>query len=267
MKLQLKRPLIVFDGEFTGLDTENDRLIELSILKLFPDGTRIVKTRRFNPGIPSKQEAIEIHGITDEILANEQPFSKYAKNILELIIGCDIAYYGGNMIDAKFLNNEFSRAGIIWDYSDVNFIDIGNIYKIKEPRDLKTAVQFYCNKEHEGAHGAEADTLATFDVLEAQLEKYEDMPTDIKELALLSNFGKPVLDLSGKFTTDDNGEILINFGPPKGQRAKDNISYLEWMASKNFPADTMRIAYRIMREENQNYINHDDDDNDENFPL
>jgi DNA polymerase-3 subunit epsilon len=246
MKLQLTRPLIFLDGEFTGIDAETDRLIELSIVKVFPDNTREVRTKRFNPGVPSCPEALEVHGITEEMLANEFPFSKYAKNIHAILNGCDIALFGGNKIDARILYNEFSRANIDWDYSDVNFVDVGNLYKIMEPRDLKTAVMFYCGREHEGAHGAEADTIATLDVLMAQIDKYDELPITVKELALKSNFDKPVLDLGGKFTTNESGDIILNFGPKRGELASENISFLEWMGTKNFPADTMRIAYKIM---------------------
>lgn len=253
MKLQLTRPLIVLDGEFTGTDAENDRLIELCILKVMPDGTKKVSTKRFNPGVPSSPEAEAVHGITSEMLASEYPFSKYAKSIHAILIGCDIAFFGGSKIDARILYNEFSRAGIFWDYFESKFIDIGNLYKIMEPRDLKTAVKFYLGKELEGAHGAEADTLATFDVLLAQLDKYNELPITIDELALKSNFDKPMLDLSGKFSTNDAGEIILNFGPKRGELAKDHISFLEWMATKDFPADTMKIAYQIIEENHENY--------------
>jgi len=180
------------------------------------------------------------------MLISEYPFSKYAKNIHEYIKDCDIAFFGGNKIDCLILYNEFSRANIDWDYSDINFVDIGNLYKIMEPRDLKTAVMFYCGRELEGAHGAEADTVATLDVLHAQLDKYSELPVTVKELALKSNFDKPVLDLGGKFTYNDAGEICLNFGPKRGEKAVDNISFLQWMHTKDFPADTMRIAYGVM---------------------
>ena len=170
MKLNLIRPLVILDIESTGVNPEIDRIIELSIMKIFSDGKEDIRTRRFNPQIKIPESAIEIHGITDKDLVNEPAFSTLAKAINKYLEGCDIAYFGGNKFDVKILYFEFLRSGIEWDYQDSKLIDVGNIYKIREERSLTAAVKFYCGREHVGAHGAESDTKATFDVLKSQLE-------------------------------------------------------------------------------------------------
>lgn len=248
MKLQLTRPLVTLDIESTGVDAEKDKIIELCLLKRYPDGTTEIRTRRFNPGIAIPQEVIDIHGITDEMVKDEPEFKVFAKSILSWLQGCDIAFFGGNKFDIKILYNEFRRAGVTWDYMQHFLVDVGNIYKIKEPRTLDAGVMFYLNKEHVGAHGAESDTIATLDILDVQMEKYGDIPDNIEALALFSNFDRPVLDLSGKFRTDDDGDIVFNFGPKFGMKAKYNIDTLEWMLSKDFPADTCSVCYKLMEE-------------------
>lgn len=246
MKLKLKRPLCFIDIEGTGVNPETDRIVELSVTKLFPDGTRENKTRRFNPQIEIPVGAIEIHGITNEMVVNEKPFSYTAKGLLKFLDDCDIAGFASNRYDVPILFNEFIRAGEYWDYTKFKMIDAGVIFKREEPRTLEAAVQFYCNKELVGAHGAEADVNATVDVLLAQIEKYEELPCTIDELALYSNYDKPILDLSGKFTMDDDKNMIFNFGPYKGKRVIDELSFVNWMTTKDFAPDTLNICYEIL---------------------
>ena len=246
MKLQLTRPLIFLDIEATGIDRENDRIVELSVTKIMPDGTMETKTRRLNPEMPIPAGATEIHGIKDEDVANEKTFKEIAKSLLAYFEGCDIAGFGSNYFDVPMLYNEWLRAGIEWDYTKVNLIDAGNLFKIKEERTLSAAVKFYCNKDHEGAHGAEADTAATIDVFAAQMERYEDLPTTVEEMALVTNYGKKILDLSGKFSYNDAGEIIFNF-KYKGERAIDHMDFIDWMYYKaNFPPDTRRVCAQLL---------------------
>jgi DNA polymerase-3 subunit epsilon len=246
MKLQLTRPIVFIDIEATGLNLETDRIVEISICKLFPDGTREVKTKRYNPEMPIPPEVTEIHGINDEDVKDKPLFRQEAKGILSYIENCDVAGFNSNRYDVPLLFNEMIRAGLYLDYTKFKMIDVGNIFKIKEPRDLKAAYKFYCGGDLENAHSAEADITATVDVFLKQLEKYEDLPQDVGVLALMSNHGNPILDLSGKFTMD-KGKIVFNFGPKRGQPAEEHPDFLEWMLYKaSFPQDTREVATKLL---------------------
>lgn len=250
MRINLTRPIAFIDIEATGISRESDRIVEISICKLHPNGTREVKTRRINPEIPIPAGATEIHGISDDDVANESTFKDVSKSLLAFIAGCDLGGYNSNSFDFPMLFNEFLRAGIYWNYKVHRFIDAGNIFKIQEQRTLTAAYKFYCGKDLEGAHGAEADINATVDVFLAQLERYEDVPGDIEQLHLFCNYGKPILDLSGKFTYDESNNIIFNFGPKKGLKAEDHLDFVEWMVSRDFPQDTMQVCYQLL---NYNY--------------
>lgn len=248
--ISLERPIVFIDVETTGTDTQADRIVEMSVVKLKVGGERIVKTYRFNPGIPIPAGATAIHGISDEDVKDNPPFSKMAKSFLEFITGCDLAGFKSNQFDFPLLYSEFTMAGIEWDYNGHNMIDVGSIYTIQEPRTLAAAVKFYCGKELEGAHGAEADIWATVDVFEKQIEQYPDLPKTVEELALFSNYGKKRLDMAGKFTLAEDGTtVLFNFGKQKGQPAKNDYGFLQWMVYKaSFPPDTTKIAKQLMGE-------------------
>lgn len=246
MKLNLTRPLAFLDIESTGLSVENDRIIELAICKVHPSGDREIKTRRFNPGMPIPEQSSAIHGITDDMVKDEPFFHQISQGLIEFLSDCDIAGFNSNKFDIPMLFNEFRRCGIYWDYTQFRMVDVGNIFKIKEPRTLAAAMQFYCGKDLEGAHGAEADITATVDVFVAQLDKYDDIPIDLDELQIFCNHGKPILDLSGKFTTDDDGDIVFNFGAKRGLKAKYDPDYIHWMLSKDFQPDTQKICHQVL---------------------
>jgi DNA polymerase-3 subunit epsilon len=248
MKLNLTRPLAFFDLEATGIDRENDRIVEIAICKLMPDGSQVVKTRRVNPGIPILAGATEVHGISDDDVKDEPFFEALAPGLIKFLEDCDVAGFNSNAYDIPMLFNEFQRAGIYWDYTKFRKIDAGNIFKINEPRTLSAAVKFYCGRDMENAHSAEADILATVDVFMAQVEKYPDLPANLDELELFCNYGKPILDISGKFTTDDEGFIVFNYGPKRGVRAMDELGLVQWMINKDFPQDTKNICYQILEE-------------------
>lgn len=252
--LQLTRPLAFIDIESTGLDREKDRIIELAICIMTPGLLLQSYDFRFNPGIAIPAEATAIHGISDADVSDLQSFKDFAGRIHELVCECDIAGFNSNAFDVPMLYFEFLRAGITWDYSKCRMIDVGNIFKIREQRTLSAAVKFYTGKDHEDAHGAESDALATVEVLKAQIAKYPDLPTTVDELALYSNFGKKMLDVSGKFSEDADGDIILNFGPNRGKKAKDNIGFLEWMLSKNFPPDTLKIAASIIHADENDFF-------------
>lgn len=244
--IKLTRPICFFDIEATGIDRENDRIIEICVAKLHPDKEMEVKHMFLNPGIPIPAEATEIHGITDERVKDEPTFKQVAKSLLEYITGCDLAGFNSNSYDIPMLFFEFERAGVTMPYQDFKMVDVGNIFKIQEPRTLEAAVKFYCEKTHEGAHGAVADTLATVDVFLKQLERYPDMPQTVEELHKFSNFDREIVDISGKFTKNKDGEICFTFGKHRGEPAKNHPDFLNWMLTKaTFNSDTRAVASDI----------------------
>lgn len=246
-KLKLERPIVFADIESTGVDRENDRIVELSLIKIGVDGSVIIKTQRMNPLIPIPKGASDVHGITDEDVKDLPPFFKYAKSILGFIEDCDLAGFNSNAFDFPMLYTEFLRCNIDWDYSKHSFVDVGNIFKKMFPRTLSEAVKFFLGREHDGAHGAEKDTIATAEIFVKML-RHEEVPKTIKELSLYSNYDKKMLDLHGKFVYDEDGEtILINFGKHKGEVALNHPGFLEWMITKaTFTPDVNRIVDTLL---------------------
>lgn len=250
MKLQLKRPIVFFDLETTGINITRDRIVEISIVKVMPgkENEPQVKTRRINPEMPIPAEATAIHHITDADVAGEPTFKQLARSLADFIQGCDIAGFNSNRFDVPMLDEEFRRAGVEFDFHRARFVDVQTIFHKKEPRNLSAAYRFYCNKELVGAHGAEADIMATYEVFLAQMEHYEDLPDNIEELSKFSSQNNNV-DFAGRLIYDDNGRELINFGKYKGQVAVDVLrrdpGYYSWIESGDFPGDTKRAFLRI----------------------
>lgn len=241
--MKLEKPICFFDTETTGLDVKEDRIVELSITKVDVDGSKTVKTRRFNPEVEISKEATSIHGITNEDVANEPIFKKLAKGLHAFIDGCDLVGYHCLQFDCKLLFNEFKRAGITWDYSKSNIIDAGNLFKIYEERTLAAAYEFYCGKEAgDKAHGAEFDVNMTTEVFKAQLKKYNLTKTSMEDLATLSNYGNKILDIDGKFVIDTNGDPIFTFGKNKGKKVLENEGMLNWMMGEDFSENTLRFA-------------------------
>ena len=252
MKLKLERPIVVFDLETTGVQITRDRIVEISILKVHPDGLQETRTRRINPGMPIPPESTAVHGISDEDVADCPLFAQVAKSLYAWIEGCDIAGFNSNRFDVPMLVEEFLRAGIPVDFSDRHFIDVQTIYHKLERRTLEAAYRFYCNKTLENAHSAEADTLATFEVLEAQIERYpEELQNDVTQLAEFSSYGKRV-DFAGSLIYNEAGEIVINFGKHKGQSALDILSkdsgYYRWVMDAQFPLETKLWFSRLYQQ-------------------
>lgn len=244
--MKLEKPIIFFDVETTGLDTSKDQIIEVSFVKLNIDMTKEIKTKRFNPDVEINPKAQEIHGTSKEDLKDEPKFKQFAKEIYTFLQGCDIAGFNSNKFDVPMLYSEFLRAGIEWDYSGVNFIDVSNIYRILNPRTLVQAYKDYCDKDLTDAHSAESDTLATLEVFTAQLEKHDELPKTSKEISFFSNYEKDILDISGCFTNNDEGEIVFNFGKHKDNLAKNQKNYINWMLKSSFAPDTKKICSLIL---------------------
>ena len=251
MQLKLKRPLLFFDIESTGLDISTDRIVEISMVKVMPDGSRQVKTRRVNPTIPIPAAAQAVHGISDEDVKDCPTFAQLAKSMYQWMEGCDIAGYNSISFDVPLLAEEFMRAGIEPDFHDRDMVDVQVIFYKKEPRTLSGAYKFYCEKNLEDAHTAEADTMATLEVLEAQLDRYPDLENDVD---FLSKFTKRsnMLDYAGRIILDENGTPVFNFGKHKGKPVKEVLavepSYYSWIQNGDFTQDTKNVLTKIYLE-------------------
>jgi DNA polymerase-3 subunit epsilon len=261
MKLNLKRPLAFFDLETTGVNVASDRIVEISILKAMPDGTEDVKTMRINPGIPIPLESSLIHGIYDEDIKNAPTFKQAGEELARFLDDCDLAGYNSNRFDIPVLMEEFLRAGIDFDIDNRQFVDVQNIFHQMEQRTLKAAYQFYCGKNIENAHSAEADIKATYEVLKAQIEKYENkdwedkkgvvskpVQNNIDALHKFTNLNKPV-DFAARLVYNEDGVEVINFGKHKGRAVEDVFqsepSYYNWMLNGDFPLYTKKCLEKI----------------------
>ena len=248
MKLNLRRPLVFFDLETTGVNILKDRIVEISIVKLMPDGSEMVKTRRVNPEMPIPAQATAVHHITDEDVASEPTFRQIAKSLAQLFVGCDIAGFNSNRFDIPLLDQEFQRANVDFDFGKAHFIDVQTIFHKKEPRTLVAAYRFYCGKNLEDAHSAAADTMATCEVLKAQLERYDDLPCDVEALSEFASQNRNV-DFVGRLIYDDQKREVINFGKYKGRIAEEVLrtdpGYYNWIMQGDFTKNTKDAFTRI----------------------
>ena len=249
MKLNLKRPIVFFDLETTGVNTSHDRIVEISLIKVMPNGDEIIRTRRINPEMPIPAEATAVHGITDEDVKNEPTFRQIAKSLYQFIQGCDFGGFNSNRFDLPLLVEEFLRAGVVdVDFKRRKFIDVQNIFHKKEQRTLVAAYKFYCDKDLTEAHSAAADTQATYEVLCAQLDRYEDLQNDIDFLADFSARDKTV-DYAGRIIYNEKGEEVFSFGKYKGKTVEEVFriepSYYAWMMNGDFPLYTKKVITEI----------------------
>ena len=248
MKLNLKRPIVFFDLETTGVDTAKDRIVEISMIKIMPDGEEIVKTRRLNPEMPIPPEATAVHGITDEDVKDKPTFTQIAKSLAQFIQGCDFGGFNSNRFDLPVLVEEFLRAGVDVDLKRRRFIDVQNIFHKMEQRTLVAAYKFYCDKNLEDAHSAEADTRATYEVLKAQIERYGELQNDVDFLAEFSSRGETA-DYAGRILYNEKGEEVFGFGKYKGRSVADVFrtepSYYDWMMNGDFPLYTKKVITEI----------------------
>ena len=248
MELNLKRPIIFFDLETTGVDTANDRIVEISMIKIMPNGEEIVRTRRINPQMHIPEQATAIHGITDEMVKDEPTFAQIAKSMAQFIEGCDFGGFNSNRFDLPMLVEEFLRVGVDVDFKNRQFIDVQTIFHKMEQRTLVAAYKFYCDKDLTEAHSAEADTRATYEVLKAQLDRYPDLQNDITALAEFSERGQTA-DFAGRIGYNDKGEEIFNFGKHKGRKVEDvfreDPSYYSWMINGDFPLYTKKVITEI----------------------
>ena len=249
MTLDLKNPLVFFDLETTGTNINCDRIVEICYLKVYPGGREEAKTMRINPEMHIPEESTAIHGIHDEDVASCPTFKDVAKEIAKDIEGADIAGFNSNRFDVPVLVEEFLRAGVDIDLTKRKFIDVQVIYHKLEQRTLSAAYKFYCGKNLEDAHTAEADTRATYEVLKAQLDKYPDVLTnDVKFLSEYSSFTKNV-DFAGRIVMNDQGVEVFNFGKYRGVPVRDVLrrdpGYYGWMMNSDFTLNTKNVLTKI----------------------
>jgi len=242
MPLQLKKPLAVIDLETTGTNLGTDRIIEIAIVKLLPDGNRVVKRKIINPQMPIPRAVTELHGITDEMVRDAPVFRQVAHELKQILDGCDLAGYNSNRFDIPMLVEEFLRADVEFDLKNRRLLDVQKIFHMMEQRTLSAAYKFYCNKLHEGAHSAEADALATLEIFHAQLDRY---PVD----SVLKTIGEDVIvDLARRFSIE-NGVEVFNFGKHKGRPICDVLKvepqYYDWMMKGDFPMHTKQKLTEI----------------------
>jgi DNA polymerase-3 subunit epsilon len=248
MKLNLRKPLIFFDLETTGLNIMTDRIIEIAYLKVFPNGDEESRKMRINPEMPIPAESTEIHHITDDDVRNCPTFRQVAQMLANVFKGCDIAGYNSNNFDVPFLAEEFLRADADFDFANSRFIDVQVVFHKMEKRTLEAAYRFYCNAELTDAHSADSDTKATYEVLKAQLDRYPELQNDVEFLSKFTKYNRNV-DYAGRIVFNENGVEVFNFGKHKGkpveQVLREEPAYYSWMMNGDFPLYTKKVLTSI----------------------
>lgn len=249
MKLNLSKPIIFFDLETTGINVTADHIVELCYIKLYPNGNEESKTMRINPGMPIPAQSTAVHGISDDDVKDCPMFKDVAAELGQVFRDSDIAGFNSNKFDVPMLVEEFLRCGVDIDLRKTKFVDVQNIFHKMERRTLVAAYRFYCDKDLENAHSAMADTRATLEVLEAQLDRYPDELTN--SVDFLSEFSAMTrnVDFAGRIVLNDKDEEVFNFGKHKGRKVVDVLrmepSYYSWMMQGDFPLNTKQVLTRI----------------------
>lgn len=245
--LQLKKPIAFIDLETTGINLGTDRIVEIAVIKILPDGNRSVKRKLINPEMPIPKGASDVHGITDEMVKDAPAFKQVAHELKQMMDGCDLAGYNSNRFDIPLLMEEFLRAEVDFDMRNRKLLDVQNIFHKMEPRTLGAAYRFYCNKNLEGAHSAEADVSATVEILEAQLEKYPELGSSVDSVLKVIGDDQ-VVDFARRFVME-NGTEVFNFGKFKGRPVADVLrsepQYYDWMMKGDFPQHTKQKLTEI----------------------
>lgn len=247
--LQLSRPLAFIDLEATGLSITQDRIVEVAVLRIRPDGQQQQLTQRINPEMNIPEEVVRIHGISNADVADMPTFKQFAPKLKDFLHDCDFAGYNSNQFDIPMLMEEFLRVEVDFDMKSRKTIDVQNIFFMNEPRDLKAALRFYCGKDLENAHSAQADVSATYDVLLSQLERYSHLKTDVAFLHKYSSRQHKLADFAGKIVFNDKNQEVFNFGKYKGQVVEDVLSrepgFYDWFMNGDFPRYSKKILTGI----------------------
>lgn len=245
--LQLKKPLAFIDLETTGVNLGTDRIVEIAVVKILPDGSRSVKRKLINPEIDIPQSSSDVHGITNDMVKEAPTFKEVAQELKQMLDGCDFAGYNSNRFDIPLLMEEFLRAQVDFDMRNRKLLDVQNVFHKMEPRTLSAAYKFYCNKTLDGAHSAEVDATATHEILEAQLERYPDLGNNVD--SILKVIGEDqIVDFARRFVLE-NGIEVFNFGKYKGKPVADVLKaepqYYDWMMKGDFPQHTKQKLTEI----------------------
>ncbi|WP_373058942.1 exonuclease domain-containing protein [Zunongwangia sp. H14] len=248
MELKLTKPICFFDLETTGTNLVKDRIVEIAVLKVYPNGNKESRSWLVNPEMNIPEEVVAIHGISNEKVANEPTFKELAVQIYEIIKGCDLGGYNSNRFDIPLLAEEMLRAEVDFEMKNMYAVDVQTIFHKKEQRTLSAAYQFYCGKNLEDAHAAEADTHATYEVLKSQLDRYEDLTNDIKWLAGYSA-RRRFADFAGFICYDKKGQEIFSFGKYKGKLVEkvleEEPGYFGWIQNAEFPLYTKKVLTAI----------------------
>jgi DNA polymerase-3 subunit epsilon len=248
LDLNLKRPIAFLDLETTGINITTDRIVELSVLKISPNGKEEWMSTRVNPEMPIPPKTTAIHGITDADVVNAPVFKEVAKKLAAFVEGCDLAGFNAIKFDIPVLAEEFLRANIDFNFRKRKYVDVQVIFHKKEQRTLAAAYQFYCNKPLVDAHSSKADTAATYEVLKSQLDRYGDLENDVEKLADFSAFNTTV-DFAGRIILDEKGVEIFNFGKHKGKPVSvvfnEEPAYYSWMMNGDFPLYTKKVLTEI----------------------
>jgi DNA polymerase-3 subunit epsilon len=251
MNLQLSKPLIIFDLETTGINISKDRIVEIYLIKVHPDGKKETMHHFLNPEQKIPEEVIKIHGITDEMVADKPTFKEVVHEIKQFILDCDFGGFNAHKFDFPLLFEEFYRAGVELDTSKPRFVDAQRIFHQMEPRNLSAAYRFYCDKNLDNAHSAAADTEATWEIIQAQIERYDSLKNNMDYLDKLSRYSSHV-DFAGRFKYNAQEEIVFNFGKHKNTPVKTVLekepSYYDWMMKGDFPNNTKMVLNKIRLE-------------------
>ena len=248
MKLQLTRPICFLDLETTGINVSTDKIVEIALVKIATDGSKIVKRKLINPEMPIPKVSSDIHGITNDMVKDAPTFKQVANEVKQFIEGADLAGYNSNRFDIPMLNEEFLRAGVPVDIESRKLLDVQNVFHMMEQRTLTAAYKFYCHKNLEDAHSAEADAVATWEILEAQLEKYPQIGDTVESIVKFTGEDQ-IVDFARRFVIE-NGVEVFNFGKHKGkpvnQVLKEEPQYYDWMMKGDFALHTKQKLTEIL---------------------
>ena len=249
MNLKLTRPIAFLDLETTGINITNDRIVEIAIVKIQVDGSKQLKRKLLNPTISIPKTSSDIHGITDEMVKDAPTFKQVANELKQFIDNCDMGGYNSNRFDLPLLIEEFSRAGITFNIDGRKMVDVQKVFHQMEQRTLGAAYKFYCNKTLEGAHGAEVDATATWEILEAQIERYPNLGDTVETIVKFTG-EDDIVDFARRFVKDDKGVEIFNFGKHKGksitQVLKEEPQYYDWMMKGDFASNTKQKLTEIL---------------------
>ncbi len=247
MPLQLKRPIVFIDLETTGINIATDRIVEIALIKILPDKSKQVKRKLINPQMPIPKSSSDIHGITDDMVKEAPAFKEVANELKQFIENSDLSGYNSNRFDIPLLMEEFLRAGIVIDMGGRKMVDVQTIFHAMEKRTLEAAYKFYCKKDLVDAHSAEADALATWEILEAQLDRYKNLGSTVDTILQFTGEEKYV-DFARRFVLDNDVEVF-NFGKHKGRPVADVLKaepqYYDWMMRGDFPLHTKQKLTEI----------------------